>query len=241
MQHAATRAPSSIDGNTPDTELAQRAAAGEAAAFEAIMRRHNRRLFRTARSILKSDAESEDALQDAYLHAWRALGGFRAEARLSTWLVRIVANEALARLRRKSLPLVSLDDAMAMPGNPPENPHESPFADEAAAAPDSLALRTQLRQLMEARIDRLPDAFRSVFMLRAVEEMSVEEVAQALAIPAATVRTRYFRARQLMRESLAGEFGAALGEAFAFDGSRCDRIVAGVLARGRGEGLAKPL
>lgn len=237
MQHAATRAPSPIDGNTPDTELAQRAAAGEAAAFEAIMRRHNRRLFRTARSILKSDADAEDALQDAYLHAWRALGGFRAEARLSTWLVRIVVNEALARLRRKPPPLVSLDDAMAMP----ENPRENPFADEAAAAPDSLALRTQLRQLMEARIDRLPAAFRSVFMLRAVEEMSVEEVAQALAIPAATVRTRYFRARQLMRESLAGEFGAALGEAFAFDGARCDRIVAGVLARGRGEGLAGPL
>ncbi|MEI2787865.1 MAG: sigma factor-like helix-turn-helix DNA-binding protein [Steroidobacteraceae bacterium] len=98
-------------------------------------------------------------------------------------------------------------------------------------------MRAELRTLMEARIDRLPEAFRTVFVLRAVEEMSVEEAAQALEIPEPTVRTRFFRARSLLRESLASEIDVALGDAFAFDGARCDRVVAAVLARGRADGL----
>ena len=98
-------------GKTPDTELAALAAAGDARAFEAIMRRHNRLLFRTARSILKSDAETEDAVQDAYLSAWRALGTFRDDAKLSTWLVRIVLNEALKRVRRSASNVVMFDPA----------------------------------------------------------------------------------------------------------------------------------
>lgn len=216
-----------------DAELVSRAAAGDGAAFASIMRRHNRMLFRTARSIVKDDAEAEDVVQEAYLSAWRALGRYRAESTLSTWLVRIAANEALARRRRKSAQIIPLEAVMA---------HADPdtlsfLADEPGREPEQLTMRMQMRKLMEERIDLLPDAFRTVFMLRAVEEMSVEEVAQALQIPEATVRTRLFRARGLLREGLAREMDHALDDAFSFDGARCDRIVANVLAVARAEGL----
>jgi RNA polymerase sigma-70 factor (ECF subfamily) len=216
-----------VTAATPDAELAERAAGGDDRAFEAIMRRHNRLLFRTARSILKSDAESEDALQEAYLRAWRALASFRADSKLSTWLVRIVINEALGRLRRRSATVIPLEATMDDSDAPPE---DSTAGDE-ALQPDRIAMRGDIRRLMEARIDTLPEAFRTVFMLRAVEELSVEEVASALGLPEATVRTRFFRARGLLREALSRDVDVALGDAFAFDGARCDRVVAGVLAR----------
>lgn len=231
MQYCATIV---VTDGTPDFELARHAAGGDQGAFEAIMRRHNRLLFRTARSILNSDEEAEDALQDAYLRAWRALGAFRADAKLSTWLVRIVANEALGRLRRKHVPVIPLDAAM----NTIQPEMRDRLADDPDRRPDRAAMRAQLRKLLEARIDLLPEAFRTVFMLRAVEEMSVEEVALALDIPEATVRTRFLRARSRMRESLASEIDIALADAFAFDGARCDRIVAAVLAKGQSSGLS---
>lgn len=224
LQHAPTFAPSEPP---TDVELAARAASGDAGAFEAIMRRHNRLLFRTARSILKSDTEAEDALQDAYLRAWRAMGSFRADARLSTWLVRIVINEALGRLRQRDAQIIPLDAAM----NSSEPATQASFTADPDRQPERAAMRAEIRQLMEARIDLLPDAFRSVFMLRAVEEMNVEEVALALGIPQATVRTRFFRARSLLREGLASDIDSALGDAFAFDGARCDRVVAAVMGR----------
>lgn len=224
--------PALVSERIPDPELAVRAARGDEAAFEAIMRRHNRLLFRTARGILKSDTEAEDALQEAYLQAWRALAGFRADAKLSTWLVRIVVNESLRRLRKRDVQVIPLDAVM---GSIESEAQATPEAqvwpqDEADRQPDRLAMRAEMRKLIEARIDMLPDAFRSVFMLRAVEEMSVEEVAQALSIPEATVRTRFFRARSLMREGLSRDVDVAMGDAFSFDGERCDRIVASVLA-----------
>lgn len=210
-----------------DQELASHAANGHEGAFEAIMRRHNRLLFRTARGILKSDAEAEDALQEAYLRAWRALDSFRADAKLSTWLVRIVVNESLGRLRRHGALVIPLDTAMESP----EPDVQSSLQDDANHRPDRAAMRAEVRRLLEARIDMLPDAFRCVFMLRAVEELSVEEVAQVLAIPEATVRTRFFRARGLLREGLSRDIDMATSDAFAFDGERCDRIVSAVLAK----------
>ena len=210
-----------------DAELAARAAAGDQRAFETIMRRNNQLLFRTARSILKNDEEAEDAVQEAYLQAYRALGGFRAEAKLSTWLVRIVANEALGRLRRRGADVIPLDTVMDAGGAQTEA-----FMDENSdGQPERAAERAQVRKLIEARIDMLPDVFRPVFMLRAVQEFTVEETAAALGIPEATVRTRFFRARSLMREGLSLDLDLAYEDVFAFDGERCDRIVAGVLAR----------
>lgn len=218
---------------TAETALVARAAAGDGHAFETLMRRHNRLLFRAARGIVRDDAEAEDVVQDAYLHAWRALGSYRTESRLSTWLVRIAINEALGRLRRKSAQVIPLEAAMR--NHDPEI--QSLFADEADCGPEQAAMRGQMRRVMEVRIDQLPEIFRLVFVLRAVEEMSVEETAQALDIPEATVRTRFFRARSLLRESLAQDVDAALADAFSFDGARCDRIVAQVLAKGAEEGL----
>jgi RNA polymerase sigma-70 factor (ECF subfamily) len=227
MQQTLSQVVQPVTGDAPDLELAMRAAGGDEVAFEAIMRRHNRLLFRTARAILKTDADAEDALQQAYLQAWRALREFRADARLSTWLVRIVVNEALGHLRRRQARIIPLDAAMAST----EPDTQSRLQDDADLQPDRTAMRAELRQLMEARIDMLPDDFRRVFVLRGVQELSVEEVAQALAIPEATVRTRFFRARSLLREGLSQDLDMALSDAFSFDGERCNRIVAAVRAR----------
>jgi RNA polymerase sigma-70 factor (ECF subfamily) len=211
----------------PDEQLVRRAAGGEAPAFEAIMRRHNRRLYHIARAILHNDAEAEDALQEAYLQAFRALGGFRGDARLSTWLARVVANEALMRLRKDARrsaivpiqPGVAVEDVVTTPGGSMDR------------EPELSAGRAEIRKLLEARIDALPDVYRAVFMLRAVDEYSVEETAEILQIPEATVRTRFFRARSLLREGLAAEVDMACSDAFNFAGERCDRIVARVMAR----------
>ncbi|MDR6537961.1 RNA polymerase sigma factor [Variovorax soli] len=210
-----------------DIELATRAAQGDALAFQLIMRRHNRLLFRTGRSILKDDDEAQDALQEAYLRAWRSLGSFRAEARLSTWLVRIVANEALGRLRRRGSAQVIAFDTAAEAIDTQEGTWMQADPDQ---QPDRHAMRGETRKLIEAGIDALPEVFRTVFVLRAVEDLSIEEVAAALDIPEATVRSRFFRARGLLREALSREIDVAIGDAFSFAGVRCDGIVAHVMA-----------
>lgn len=214
-------------GEASDGELATRASRGDPLAFECIMRRHNQLLFRTARSILKSDEETEDALQEAYLRAWRAIGSFREDARLSTWLARIVINESLGRLRRRSALVIPLDPAVSASGETVE----SQAPDDPDHQPERVAMREEIRRLMERRIDRLPDAYRTVFVLRAVEEMSVAETAMVLELTEATVRTRFLRARSMLRESLSRDIDIAVDDAFSFDGVRCDRIVAGVLTR----------
>ncbi len=216
-----------------DTELIARAIEGKRHAFEAIMRRHNQLLFRTARSILKNDPEAEEAVQDAYLQAWRALTTFRADAKLSTWLVRIVANEALGRLRRKHGEVIPLDAAMLIP----DPDVQARFTADPSQQPEGNAMRDELRKILEERIDGLPDIYRTVFVLRAVQELSVEEVAHALQIPEPTVRTRFFRARSLLREGLASDIDGTMIHAFAFDGERCDRLVEHTLRRATHEGL----
>jgi RNA polymerase sigma-70 factor, ECF subfamily len=205
--------------------------AGDAGAWEALMRRHNRRLYRLARSMVRNDAEAEDALQEAYLHAYRSIANFRGEASLSTWLNRIVVNECMGRLRRQArrdniIPIVALDDDYSQEG---DLVHEDPAAAR-QDAPDHALGRAQLRALLERKIDELPQDFRSVFVMRALEEMTVEEVAELVQIPQATVRTRFFRARAQLREALARDIDFAMEDAFGFDGERCDRIVAGVLS-----------
>ena len=218
-----------LTSDLSDSELAQRVAAGDELAFEVLMRRYNRMLYRTARAILKDDAEAEDALQIAYLNAYRSIGGFRAESKLSTWLTRIVVNEALMRVRKSSR------DSAVIPLETITDEEGNILSDDGSSAsverPDTAAMRGEIRTLIERKIDALPDVFRTVFVLRALEELSVEETAACLGIPEATVRTRFFRARSLLRESLAREVDYAIDGAFAFAGSRCDRIVSGVLDR----------
>jgi RNA polymerase sigma-70 factor, ECF subfamily len=223
MQAAAPN-PSSLD----DDALLRRIRAGDRDAFTDLMRRYNRRLYRVARSVLRDDAEAEDALQDAYLQAYRALPAFRGESALGTWLTRIVVNAALMRQRKtgRLADVIELgadfgsDDAVL-----PRDRLDEP------AQPELAALRAQTRRLIETGIDKLPATFRTVFVLRAVEELTVEETATTLDIPEATVRTRYFRARAMLREALAREIDFAIEDAFGFDGARCDRIVEAVRRR----------
>lgn len=233
MRNIEYKAPALYPSGIPDGELARLGARGDGAAFETLMRRHNQLLFRTARGIARSDEEAEDIAQEAWMFAWRALGKFRGESKLSTWLVRIVVNEALGRQRRRKARIIPLEAAMMAS----DTDTQSALTERPDKGPEQSVERLQIRALIEARIAQLPEMFRSVFMLRAIEELSVDEVADVLEIPAATVRTRYFRARSLLREGLAQEVDFAIGEAFSFAGERCDRIVAGVMARARTEGL----
>ena len=214
----------------PEADLVSTAARGDVRSFERLMRQYNRTMFRTARAILKDDAEAEDALQEAYMQAYRSLGSFRADARFSTWLARIVVNESLMRLRKSArrAAIVPIQAATAVD-------EVEQVSDDAMEKPESSAARAEMRRLLEAQIDLLPDAYRTVFMLRAVEEMSVEETAAVLGIPEATVRTRFFRARSMLREGLAQKIDLACEDAFSFAGARCDRIVANVLARIQGQ------
>ena len=214
----------------PDSEIARRIARGERDAFEVLMRRYNQTLYRTARSILRDDAEAEDAVQEVYLLAYRAMGAFRGDAKLSTWLIRIVVNEAIARSRKRSRRAQIIQLSSGAPEPEADVPEEN-MSESTPEQPEHAAMRTQTRRLLETKIDALPEAFRTVFVLRALEELTVEETAASLGIPVATVRTRYFRAKGLLREALAREVDFAFGDAFAFAGGRCDRIVAGVLAR----------
>ena len=192
------------------------------------MRRYNGRLFRVARSILRDDAEAEDALQDAYLDAYRHIADYRGTAALGTWLTRIVINHALMRVRKQKrdrivLPFRASDDS--------SQPSESDVTDERSEPPPSTVLRSEIRRLIERRIDELPVAFRTVFVMRDVEDLTVQETADCLGIPGATVRTRLFRARALLREALARDLDVATIDVFGFAGDRCDRIVSGALAR----------
>ena len=208
-----------------EASLIDRARVGEAMAMEALMRRHNRGLYRTARAILRDDAEAEDVVQETYLRAFAALGTFRGDSSLGTWLTRIAANEALMRRRAR------LREARVITFDEGNMAHAMENAPDEARGPEAEALAAEVRTLLERRIDALPDLYREVFVLRAVEEMSVEETAAALGVPEATVRTRFFRARAMLRGALERQLDAGVAATFSFDGVRCDRIVAAVLAR----------
>ena len=226
---ATAAAPRPLD----DAELARQIGARDERAFETVMRAHNRMLYRVARSILRDDAEAEDAVQEAYFSAYRNIASFRGGSKLSTWLARIVINEAYGRLRKqKQRGAVLPFDASS---HERVRTQEETMADDHAEQPDAAAMRAELRRLLERQIDALPEQFRTVFVLRDVEELSVEETAECLDVPAATVRTRAFRARALLRESLSREIDTATVDAFGFAGARCDRIVANVLERVRGD------
>ena len=193
------------------------------------MRRYNGRLFRAARAILKDDADAEDALQDAWLEAYRHISDFRGDAQLSTWLTRIAVTQALMKLRKQKRAQRVVPFASHARHDEDDRPLD--VADARAESPSDATLRAEVRRAIERRIDDLPLNFRTVFMLREVEGLSVQEAAVCLSIPEATVRTRLFRARALMREALARDLDMAASDAFAFLGARCDRVVANVLSR----------
>ncbi len=203
-----------------DDEVVARVRAGDRLLFEVLMRRHNRKVFRAARAILRSDHEAEDVMQHAYVRAYEHLAEYEGRARFSVWLTRIAVYEALARLRRRKR-IGPLEDA---------NEEGDTMADQ-QPTPEQKASDAELRLLTEAAIDELPEDFRIVFMLRAVEQMSVADVAECLAIPEDTVKTRYFRARQRLRNSLLARVDASTERTFEFYLDRCNRVVAGVFER----------
>lgn len=201
----------------------------EEAAFRLIMQRHNRRLYRVARGVLGDDTEAEDVVQETYVRAFTHLDSFRGEARLSTWLTRIALNEALGRMRdrRPTTDLKHLD-AINEQGEARVIYLPSPSQD---SSPEASAARAEVRTLLERAVDQLPIPFRSVFVMRDIEEMSVEETASQLGLRPETVKTRLHRARRLLRQSLSETLAAMLSDAFPFAGARCARITDAVLAR----------
>ncbi len=228
----------SIDyGSLADVELAALVQRGDREAFRQIMRRCNQRLFRMARSVVGNDAEAEDVVQEAYLHAFEHIATFRGESSLTTWLTRIVLNGAQSRLRQRRH-TVELDqiDAMHNAGDRVV-PFPSRFGSEDPAA---AASRGQVRRLLEQAVDGLPEPFRVVFILRDIEGCSVEETANCLALRAETVKTRLHRARRLLRAALNDTLAATLSDAFPFLGSRCERMTAAVMARLEGARVPAP-
>jgi RNA polymerase sigma-70 factor, ECF subfamily len=226
-------------GALSDSELADAIASGDQDAFRTLMRRYNRLLYRTARSILKDETDAEDALQNAYLLVYRGIGKFRGEAGLSTWLVRVVINESLGSLRKRarSAHIINFEGSdldIAVEAEADVNFSHS-------ERPDEVLMRADTRQLIQAKVDELPLTYRAVFVLRAIEELSVTETAEALQIPEATVRTRFFRARARLRESMSADADGALDMAFPFAGARCDGIVARVMAAISAESLVVPV
>ena len=206
-----------------DEDLREHVLRGDSRYFEVLMRRHNQRLFRAARAILKSEDEAEDVMQEAYARAYAHLASFAGQSRFSTWLTRIAVHEALARLRRRRHEARGTDadgDVDSLAAAP------SPDAD-----PEVRAHGGQLRGMLERAVDALPEGFREVFVLRAVEELSVAETAECLDIPEEMVKTRLFRARARLQQQLASELDGGVAEVFAFHLLRCDRVVAGAFAR----------
>ncbi len=207
-----------------EQELVALVSSGSRAAVELLVRRYDQLLYRTARAILKDDSEAEDAVQEAFLLAHRGIGKFRQDAKLSTWLVRIVANVAMGRLRKnKRRHRIQLGDSVLQ--------EQRGLHNDAPEGPDEALSRVDTRRLIEAKIDALPDPYRAVFVLRAVQELSVEETSKALGIVKATVRSRFSRARSLLRKSLSKELEVALGDVFPFAGARCDHMVDSVMTQ----------
>lgn len=213
-----------MTSDEPDEVIVEKVVAGEVGLFEVLMRRHNRRVFRTARAILRSDDDAEDAMQEAYVSAYQHLGDFQGRAKFSTWLTRIAVHAALAKIRRGKR-ITSLEEL--------EEHGESPIAEDGAMTrgPEEAASDTELRAALEQAVDALPPTFRTVFVMRAVEELSVTETAEALEIPEETVRTRLHRARGMLRDDLTRKLESRAPSAFDFHLSRCDRVVAAVFRR----------
>ena len=211
-----------------EAELVARARQGDGLAFRAIMERHNQRLYRVARALLRNETDAEDAVQEAYLRAFSKLATFRGDASLSTWLTRITLNECLGR-KRKQRPTVDLDALQSIHQDSAEIIRFPGM--NADSDPERSAAKREIRQLLESSIDALPEAFRIVFIMRDVEELSVEETAASLGIKPETVKTRLHRARRLLRTALQDQLASTLKEAFPFAGARCARITEAVLAR----------
>jgi RNA polymerase sigma-70 factor (ECF subfamily) len=212
---ASSRPPARVDAS--DAQTIARVRAGDVAAFEVLMRRYNPLVYRTVRSIARSDMDAEDVAQEAWIAAYQHLEQFEGKAAFSTWVTRIAIRMAMTRTRRQR-PYTTLDDLTELPV-----PCE-------ADTPPHLLHRRELAKLIEHAIDALPVDYRIVLVLRDVEQRSTQETADSLGLSEENVRVRLHRSRAALREQLHTTLGDCLPDAFAFEGSRCYRIVAKVLS-----------
>jgi RNA polymerase sigma-70 factor (ECF subfamily) len=215
--------------NTPeDEDLLRRARGKDCHAIRLIIQRHNQRLFRVARSILRNDSEAEDALQDAYCNAFANLETFRGESQFSTWLARIVVNEALGCLRRRRPTM----DLTAVEEGPEIAAQIIPFPNSPLNFdPETAMAHAEIRALLERAIDDLPETFRTILVARLIEGMSIEETAEVFGVLPETVKTRLHRGRRLLKLEMEKHFGPLLRDAFSFAGYRCERLTGKVLDR----------
>ena len=207
-----------------DEEVVARVLAGETAMFEIIMRRHNQRLYRVARAILRNDTEAEDVMQDAYVRAYEHLDQFAGRAKFSTWLTRIAVHEALARQHRAHR-YQELEPMSEREGDPMDR------LASLAPDPEQQAASSEIRRLLEEAVEKLPDPYRVIFVLRDIEELDTSEAAEILEITEENVKVRLHRARAMLRKSLYARAGMERKEAFSFHAVRCDRIVKNVFER----------
>jgi RNA polymerase sigma-70 factor (ECF subfamily) len=210
-------------GALSDEQVVERVLAGETALYEVVMRRYNTRLYRVARAILRNDAEAEDVMQDAYVRAFQHLRQFGGRSKFSTWLTRIAVNEALARLH-KAKRFEEWDDM-------DQSKQESMGAARSTRNPESEAASGELSRLLEQAIEKLPENYRAVVMMRDVEEMSTSEAAACLSLTEENVKIRLHRAHALLRKELYATAKISTTQAFPFHAIRCDRVVAAVFAR----------
>jgi RNA polymerase sigma-70 factor (ECF subfamily) len=206
-----------------DDEVIGRVKAGETALFEVIMRRYNQRLYRVTRSILGNDAEAEDVTQDAYVRSYMHLDQFDGRAKFSTWLTKIAVHEAIARLRKQER-VVEIDAEFGSMEGRMNLESKGP-------SPEQEVLTNTIRIVLESAVERLPQSYRSVFMMREIEQMSTAETAESLDISEESVKVRLHRARALLRKDIYVQTGAATAGAFQFLGARCDRMVSSVLGK----------
>jgi len=204
-----------------DEQVVARVLAGDTALYELLMRRHNQRLYRVARAILRDDAEAEDVMQDAYVRAYQNLGTFEGRAKFSTWLTRIAVHEALARCQKRSR-FQSLDDSNSQYGDVMN------AATSSDRSPEQKSYDMELSGVLEKAVLSLPDDYRTVFVLRNVEGMSTEETAQSLNLTQENVKVRLHRAHAKLRKELYAAVGATAAHCFQFHAVRCDRVVRGV-------------
>lgn len=211
-----------------DVSLLDRARLGDGAAFELIVRRHNRALFRAARGILDDEHWAQEAVQEAYLSAFRHMESYQGRASLKTWLTRIVINQAISCKRRRR-PEVSLDEKITFLHRTQCEGSQagSPMADK--HSPEMAACQQEMKHLLEAAIRRLPEAYRSVFMLRAVEGMSVVDSAFCLELTEAVIKKRLSRAREMLRKDLVQQVESQASDTFEFAGKRCAAVTSHVM------------
>ncbi len=225
-------APLTAQSELQDEEVVGRVLAGETALFEILMRRYNQRLYRVSRVILRDDGEAEDVMQDAYVRAYEHLNQFAGKAAFSTWLTRIAIHEALARKRRRGR-MEELDALTA-------NGDTMPILKSSALTPEAGTAQAETRQLLEEAIDRLPENYRTVVMLREVEEMSVAETAESLGVTDAVVKTRLHRAHAMLRKDLYSRARGRAADLYQFHAVRCDRVVKAVFERIRNKPQPDP-